>query len=40
MGAQDLAGQAPRQPQAGGEAPPGREGGGLTVPPPPLDSVL
>ena len=33
MGAQDSAGQAARQPQAGREAPPGREGGGLTAPP-------
>jgi len=38
MGAQDLAGQAPRQSQAGRQAPPGREGGGLTAPP--LDNVL
>ena len=33
MGAQDPAGQAARQPQAGGEAPPRGEGGGLTAPP-------
>ena len=33
MGAQDPAGQAARQSQAGGEAPPRSEGGGLTAPP-------